>query len=203
MPTDDVGFFSILKIEIDGHFHGGEPVKPWVAEITGTDPKWGLARRFLDPMNDWRNAHKAWSGKVYGRVSHFPLREGHLYEVSCCRGKPSKRYVVREFVQVVDGKRKVVDPIDALTIADGGGPACVLRIPEDKDGASWVSRITGLGTPERIGFVVVDGRRVYRLRPGVYEVVEGGDARLMGATVDSVSRLDQQEAWAWLSRSAA
>lgn len=203
MPTDGTGFFSILKIEIDGHFHGGEPVKPWVAEITGTDPKFGLARRFLRPMNDWKGAHKAWSGNIYGRVSHFPLRESHLYEVSCCRGNSSKRRVVREFVQVADGKRKVVDPVDALAIADGGGAAQVLRIAEDPDGSSWVSRITGLGTPERLGFVVIDGRRTYRLRPGVYEVVDGGDARLVGATVDTVSRLDQQEAWTWLSRSAA
>src|SRR5690606_23971831 len=126
------GMFSVLKVEIDGHFHGGEPIKPWVAEIKGTDPKWGLARRFLDPKNDWSSASVSWSGNIYGRVAHFFLRDGGLYEVQRCTGKPSKRRVVREFIAVRAGKRVRIEPEEALAIADGGGEAITWRIPEDR-----------------------------------------------------------------------
>jgi hypothetical protein len=193
---------SILKIEIDGHFHGGEPVKPWVAEITGPDPKWGLARRFLEPMNDWSQAHAAWSGNVYGRVAHFHLRDGNVYEVQRCRGNSSRRRVVREFVAVERGKQSRIEPDEALARADGGGPASRFTIQEDLDGTSWVARVTGLGTPDRLGFVVVNGERIYRLKPGVYEIVERGERRFMGARSDRFVDLDEQEAWSWISPSA-
>ncbi len=199
MRRPERGHFSILKIEIDGHFHGGEPVRPWVAEIEGVDARYGLARRFLQPMNDWRNAHKAWSGNVYGRISHFMLREGHLYEVSRCRGNSSRRHVVREFMRAAAGKRQVVPPLEALAIVDGGAPAALLTMPDERDGASWVARVTGLGTPERLGWVVIDGRRSYRLTDGVYEVVEGGARRLVGSRELRLTPLSAQEALAWLA----
>lgn len=191
---------SILKIEIDGHFHGGEPVKPWVAEITGVDPKFGLARTFLEPMNDWSKASAAWSGNVYGRVANFALRDGNLYEVSRCRGNPSKRRVVREFIAVAGGKREKLEPEEALARVDGGGTAAKLAIAEDRDGTSWVARIQGLGTPDRLGWVVVAGERIYRLQPGVYEVVEAGHRSFMGVQVDACVDLDEQNAWVWLTR---
>jgi hypothetical protein len=127
---------SILKIEIDGHFHGGEPVKPWVAEITGPDPKFGLACQFIKAMNDCSEARQAWSGNIYGRVSHYPLRDGGLYEVQRCRGKSSKRHVVREFNRVTDGKRVTLTPEEALSILDGGQPAVIYRMADDRDGTS-------------------------------------------------------------------
>lgn len=194
-------FTAVLKIEIDGHFHGGEPVKPWVAEIRGTCPRFGLQRKFLDPLNDWSQSKRAWSGNVYGRVSHFPLREGKLYEVQRCRGRSSKRHVVREFERVVGGKREKLTPEDALAIADGGGDAAVISVKEgDQVERSWVARITGLGTPERIGFVIVDFARRYRLVDGLYEVMERGKRSYVGVRDQQVQRLDHEEAIAWLRR---
>lgn len=93
----------ILKIEEDGHLNGGPPPRPWCAEITGLDPKFGLARTFVKALRDYADAHRAWSGNVYGVVAHFPLHEGKLYEVSRLRGRPSKRHVSREFVFVENG----------------------------------------------------------------------------------------------------
>jgi len=86
------GALYFLRIEVDGHFHGGPPVKPWVAEITGTCPRYGLARDFIRPMNDWAGARVAWSGNTYGVIATFPLREGRLYEVQRCEGNSSKRH---------------------------------------------------------------------------------------------------------------
>lgn len=95
---------AILKIEEDGHFHGGEPDKSWCAEITGLDPKYGLARSFVGALRDYKETHVSMRGRVYGIVSHYPLHEGHIYEVKRYRGKSSKRYVSREFVTVKDGE---------------------------------------------------------------------------------------------------
>jgi hypothetical protein len=112
-----VGQLVILRIEIDGSFRGSPNVpKPWVARITGTDPKFGLAREFVAPMNDWSNAHVAHSGNLYHRVSQFNLREGNLYEVSKSIGKPSKRRVVREFFTVTDGAFVPVDPDNVSSV---------------------------------------------------------------------------------------
>lgn len=95
---------AILKIEEDGHFHGGKPDKSWCAEITGLDPKYGLARIFVGALRDYKETHVSMAGRVYGIVSHYPLHEGRVYEVSRYRGKSSKRYVSREFVTVKDGE---------------------------------------------------------------------------------------------------
>lgn len=194
---------SILKIEIDGHFHGSADVpKPWVAEITGTDPKYGLARRFLDPMTDWSGARCAMSGNIYGRVANFALRDGSLYEVSRCRGNPSKRRVVREFVAVCDGRRAVIEPEEALARVDGGGTAVRFVQREDLDGTSWIARLTGLGTPDRLGWVTRNNERIYRLQPGVYEVMDRGARHFVGVDGAERQRLDEQEAWEWIQRSA-
>lgn len=193
---------SILKIEIDGHFHGGEPVKPWVAEITGPDPKYGLARNFLKSMNDWSAAKKAWSGNIYGRVAHFALREGGLYEVQRCRGNSSKRHVVREFVRVIEGKRELIEPEIALSIIDGGAPAALYRTADAPE--NRISRVRGLGTPERLAWVVVNFERVHRLEiGGVYEIAEQDRKRFAGIHSDHAwSWLSEQEAWSWLTTGA-
>lgn len=198
------GLLYILKIEIDGHFHGSSDVpKPWVAEIGGTCPRYGLKREFVQTMNDWAGAHRAWSGNIYGRVAHFPLRDGNLYEVSRCRGKSSKRYVAREFVAVEGGKRVALTPDEALARSDGGGHAATHRIPEDLDDTSWVAEVTGLGTPRRLGFVVVDGSRRYRLRAGLHEVVERDSRRFVASDGQAIQTLSEKEAVAWLSQKSA
>jgi hypothetical protein len=193
---------SILKIEIDGHFHGGEPVKPWVAEITGPDPKYGLARRFVDAMNDWSQARRAMRGNIYGRVSHFALREGGLYEVQRCRGNSSRRRVVREFLRVTGGNPVVIEAEEALSILDGDQPGALHRIRDSRD--SWVARVRGLGTPERLAWVVANGERIYRLPiGGVYEIAEHGDRRLVGSLADGcINTLTQSEAWEWIAGAA-
>jgi hypothetical protein len=170
-----------------------------VAAILGTDPKYGLRREFVRPMTDWANARRAWSGNIYGREARFMLRDGGLYEVCRLRGKPSKRHVAREFVAIEERKRVAMAPAEALARVDGLGDCATFRIPEDKDGTSWVARIVGLGTPERIGFVTVDDERLYRLSNGLYEVVESGDRRLVGVREHAVRNLTNKEALSWLT----
>lgn len=181
-----MGQFYMLRIEIDGHFHGSPDVpKPWVARIGGVDEKYGLAREFIKPMNDWRDASKAWSGNTYGVVATFALREGALYEVCRLRGRSSRRHVSREFVWVEDGKMHPRAPDDALAHAEGyDGPVTALELRDDEP-CPWVAHVTGLGTPRKLGFVVVDGMRRYRLRPGaLYEISEPARERRVFATAD-------------------
>lgn len=189
------GRLSILSIDIDGHCHGSSDVpKPWVAEIQGPCPRYGLQREFVRALNDWAGARAAWSGNVYGRVARFPLRDGRLYEVSRLRGRSSRRHVAREFIAVRGGKREQVEPIDVLAAVDGGGAAATFQLLEDRDGTSWVARVTGLGTPERLGFVVVGLDRIYRLRAGIHEVVEHGERRLVRVADQSIITVSQREA---------
>ncbi len=190
-------FTNVLKIEIDGHFHGSADVpKPWVAAIHGPCPKYGLRREFLRPMNDWSEARRAGSGNIYGRTVRYMLREGPLYEVSRLRGNSSKRHVAREFVVVEGGKRRKLEPEDAL--ARVVGPGAELRILDDREGTSWVARIRGLGTPERLGFAVVGTQRLYLVPDGIYEVMSRGDVHFVGVQAGRVIRLNHEEALQWL-----
>lgn len=52
--------------------------KPWVAHIVGTDPQFGLSRRFLEPSTDYAHANSNASRGVY---LWFILAGGNLYEV--------------------------------------------------------------------------------------------------------------------------
>jgi len=194
----------MLSIEIDGHFHGSPDVpRPWVARVDGIDQKYGLRREFVRPLNDWAESRRAWSGNIYGRVARFPLRDGNLYEVSRLRGNSSRRRVEREFLELAAGKRAKLDPLEALARVDGGGPALTLELPDDCDGDVWVARVTGLGTPERLGWVVVGVQRQYRLRDGVYEVVEQGERRLLGVRDLRREWLREPEAMSWLMSAAS
>lgn len=199
---------SILKIEIDGHFHGSSDVpRPWVAEITGTCPRYGLQRQFIDVMNDWKDAKRAWSGNIYGRVAHFPLRDGRLYEVSRLRGRSSKRHQVREFIAVDGGKQLPIEPEAALARVDGGGSALVHSTADSiVDGShpvgSWIAHITALGTPAQLGWVVVGGMRHYRLRPGIHEIVRDGERHFVRASDESISSITEREALTWLLENA-
>jgi hypothetical protein len=202
-PSRD-GALYLLRIEIDGHFHGsGDVPKPWVAKITGACERYGLRREFVDRMNDWRDARRACSGNTYGVVATFPLRGGALYEVSRLRGTSSKRYVSREFVEIVDGKQVAVKPLAALARAEGhGDPVTVLRVQESQP-YPWVAEVSGLGTPQRLGFVIDDMCRLYRLRVGrVYEVMEDERRRLALATERGAHPISEQEALALLRGAA-
>lgn len=189
----------MYQIAVDGHFHGGPPPRPWVARIDGVDERYGLRREFIKSLNDFRDARVAWSGNTYGIVASFPLRAGHLYEVSRTRGKPSKRRVVREFYwldeELVMQPRT---PDEALAVAEGdAGDAMALRL-HDGD-TTWAAEVTGLGTPRRLGWVVVDGLRLYRLRhERLYEVREGGRQRLLRVGEGETVPLSEGEALAWL-----
>lgn len=189
---------KMLHIEIDGHMHGGPPHKPWVARIVGTSPRYGLDRQFVEAMRDYRHHRRAWSGNVYGVVATFPLRSG-LHEVCRARGRSSRRHVAREFWVVDDGKMRRLEPIDALALVEAHAEEVVIHeVPDHTDPTRWIARVTGLGTPERAGWVVVGSQRLYRLRrAGLYEIVDGESKRFV--RVDrTVSTLSEKEALACL-----
>jgi hypothetical protein len=189
-----MGALFMLEIEIDGHFHGTPRVpKPWVARIDGPDPKYGLAREFISPFNDWENARRAHSGNIYGRVANFPLRRGHIYEVSRLEGRPSKRHIIREFAWLGDDELEILDPEDVLDrVADTGTPGVSL---ETDDGGDPVGQVHGLGYPLPMPWIVRDNRRLFRL--GEHQVYTHAD-RLLGVRDDEIVELDQEEAWSWL-----
>lgn len=192
----------MLRIEVDGHFHGGEPPRPWVARILGPCPKYGLAREFVRPLNDWKDARRAWSGNLYGVVATFPLRDGAMYEVSRLRGTSSNRHVAREFCWMEAGERLKRSPDEALEWAERDDrPAIVLSIRESED-PPWVAEVRGLGTPRRLGFVLVDGQRRYRLHEEcLYEVRESESAIGFVAVIGGEqTTMSSQEAIAWLER---
>jgi hypothetical protein len=189
------GPLYLHRIEVDGHMRGGPPVKPWAALITGTDPKYGLAREFVQAMNDWADAHRAWSGNLYGVVATFPLRSGGLYEIQSCRGKPSKRHVYRGFYVVERNKLREIEPLDALAIADGGGEAALFRVAEREPYPS----VTELETVSSLGFVLLDGERIYRLRAGVYRVRDCDGVRMVRSSGQSVRTITRKEASEWLA----
>lgn len=193
----------VLRIGIDGHFHGSPVVpKPWVARVAGPCPRYGLAREFVEANMDWRESRRAWSGNLYGRVCTFPLRTDNLYEVSRLRGRSSKRYIAREFVWCSSEKFEPQTVEDVLAFVNGDSlPATFLRIDDDRDDRPWVAEVTGLGTPRHLGWVVVDGVRLYRLREGgVFEVRRPAEApKLVTVEHGRVTTLRAAEAWARVS----
>lgn len=196
------GKFNFLRIEVDGHFHGSSEVpKPWVARIAGTDEKYGLAREFVQPMNDWRDARKAWSGNTYGVMATFALRSGEMYEVSRCRGKSSKRYVAREFVFVEDGVLSKREPLEALAFAmRHAGPAATLTVKERPEETMWVADVSRVGTPPKLGWVTVGSERHYLLTPGrIFEVRTGDETRFLTVRDDlSVSEISARAVLEWM-----
>lgn len=192
----------ILRIEIDGHFHGsGQNVpRPWAARIDGPDEVYGLSRSFVKPMNDWRHARRAWSGNLYGVVSTFALREGALYEISRCRGRSSRRYVAREFVWVEGGKMHERSEMDALAHITRDDERPIVRVELDDERRQRLAEVRGLGRPEPLGWVVRGTRRVFCAREGaVYEVSERDGARRLALMTDGRLRdVSEEEAIAWL-----
>lgn len=190
------GQLKILRIEVDGHFHGSADVpKPWVAQIDGVDAQYGLARTFVQRLNDYRDARRARSGNTYGVVAAFPLHEGKLYEVSRLRGRSSRRYVAREFVHVEGGKLVDLEPAEALAIVEPHAGTALEYVVAD---GTRVARVDGLGTPSVCGFVLPGhdrGERLYRLRVGaIHEVDAGADRYLVLADNQRAVRVSQAEA---------
>ena len=67
--------------------------RPWVAEITGTDPKWGLRREFLNSNTSYMHANGAGSR---GTKLWFVLESGKYYEVKeQTSWRSSERYFCR------------------------------------------------------------------------------------------------------------
>ena len=83
------------------HVHGG---RGWVAEITGRDQKFGLARKFL-AKRDVTN-----SGSVYRELEFaIPLTEGTIYEYS---EQASARRTVKGFWHVQSGDLVAIERSD-------------------------------------------------------------------------------------------
>lgn len=196
-----IGALKILRIEVDGHFHGSSDVpKPWVAQITGIDPKYGLSRTFVDPLRDYAGAKRSWAGRLNGVVACFPLRDGNLYEVSRLRGRTSKRYVAREFLVVEDGELRQIELVEALAVVEPyAGPTLAHTVPD----GTTISRVDVIGTPAVCGFVLTGperDERLYRLRVGsIHEIANDSGRYLVMAGIRHVERLTHHEALARLS----
>lgn len=189
----------MLRIEIDSHFRGSAAVpRPWVARLDGPCPRFGMARTFLDALNDWSGADRTCSGRRRGVVACFSLRGGAVYEVSRLRGRSSKRHVAREFCRIEDdGSWTDLELDEALAAADpypGGA------VPHWLPDGSRVSVVHGLGTPTPLGFLLDGDRRRFRLRrDALHEVLApDGCQRLLRVIGDSVEPISSQEALEWL-----
>ena len=67
--------------------------RPWVAEIMGTDPRYGLRREFLDANTSYRHANGCGSR---GTKLWFVLESGKYYEVKeQTSWRSSERYFCR------------------------------------------------------------------------------------------------------------
>lgn len=188
----------VLTIEQDGHFRGGSPVKPWVAEIVGLCPRYGLRRDFIRPMNDYQDARVAWSGNLYGLQLRYPLREGRIYEVSRTEGKPSKRLVTRRF-RIAGARWPELQPADVLEAMQGGAPGMIHDVVEGPEpGETWVARVERLGRAEALGYVLRGGVRIYRLAAGLHEVVASGDRSLLLVENGQARRVTDEEALTWI-----
>lgn len=83
---------------VDNPFRGGGPPSPWVAEITGHDPKYTYARKFLRGRKDYSEANGVGSRGVH---LYFELEESCLYQVyEKISWGSSRRY----FARVVSGQ---------------------------------------------------------------------------------------------------
>lgn len=192
----------MLRIEVDAYFNGASEVpQPWVARLDGTDSRFGLAREFVQRLNDWSRACRSIRGRTRGVVATFPLRSGHMYEVSRTRGRSTKR-VVREFLRVGDGRHEMVEPLDALAAIEGHrDDVTLLRLlpPDGQSAGTVVHEVSGIGAGSACGWVLIGDRRHYRLRHGrLYEVHERGARRLVmgGPSIETVS---EREALLWLA----
>lgn len=92
----------------------GVPSRAWCAQITGTDTRYGLRRRFLFGKKDYAHANGSGSRGVY---VYFTLESGQLYEVMAPQSwKRRDRYF--------------------CTVGDDGG---IVRLSEE-EARQWLQR---------------------------------------------------------------
>ena len=73
-------------------FTGGYRRRPWVAEIVGTDPRFGFKREFVCGFKDYNGSNSCGSRGV---MAMYLLEEGAIYEVNeLLSWKRSRRYFV-------------------------------------------------------------------------------------------------------------
>lgn len=65
-----------LSREVVGGYGGR---RPWVAEILGADPQYGLLRRFLQGKSDYLRSNATGSRGIF---VYFVVEEGRIYEAS-------------------------------------------------------------------------------------------------------------------------
>ncbi len=68
----------MLGVEERRRHRDWRPRRPWVAEITGPDPRYGLAREFLRGRRSYRHASRTGCHGIY---QWYELQEGRIYEV--------------------------------------------------------------------------------------------------------------------------
>ena len=119
IQLEDIGSGTVLAIEVvdeDFVYEGKQTVefsierntdrgKEWVALIKGTDPKFGLKRKFVPA------ASRDWDRLGREGTTNYLLVEGELYEVN-------DPYEGRYFVMVQDGEIKRVPDLEAITMAE-------------------------------------------------------------------------------------
>lgn len=85
------------------------PRLPWVARIDGPDPRYGLARVFLDGRRSYRHASRTGSRGIW---QWYELHEGHIYEVFApLTATKWDRY----FCRVLNGQIKRIDKEDVAS----------------------------------------------------------------------------------------
>lgn len=90
------------------------PQLPWVAEITGTDPRYRLARTFLPRKLDCRDANRKGNRGVQ---CWWTLESGHLYQA---RYRVTRnKWVTRYLTVTQDGDIADITEQEALAWASG------------------------------------------------------------------------------------
>lgn len=90
------GFCHALGV--GGEISGTGWRRPWVAEITGRDPRYQYSRKFLDGQKDYSEANSIGSRGVY---VYYHLEPGRIYEVN---DLATWRRTDRYFCRVEDGR---------------------------------------------------------------------------------------------------
>lgn len=69
-----------IYLQVEGEVIGNK--KPWIAQITGPDEKFGLERKFLSGARDWSQAN---SKRTRGVKDYFTITMPGIYEYSLPR----------------------------------------------------------------------------------------------------------------------
>lgn len=99
---------------IGGTGHGQ---RAWVAEITGTDPKFGFKREFLSGQRDYSDSNRP---GTRGIETTYWLEEGKIYEISApLSWKNTDRYfaTIRDGQQVRLRKNEIMEALRAQVAA--------------------------------------------------------------------------------------